>query len=168
MVKVYLGLGSNLGVRLKNLEKACIAIGIEAGQIIDRSHVYETEPWGFSSQHNFLNMVVCIETAQNPGGLLLSLQKIETRIGRIRKGIGYSPRIIDIDILLYDDQLITSKNLIIPHPLFHERRFVLKPLSDIAPDLLHPVLNRKITDLLSDCMDQSRVDLFPARITTIE
>jgi len=161
MVKSYLGLGSNLGVRLKNLEQACIAIEIEAGGITDRSPVYETEPWGFSSKHKFLNMVISIDTILSPGDLLLTLQEIETRIGRIREGIGYVPRAIDIDLLLYDDLLISTKELIVPHPLFHERRFVLKPLSDIAPDLLHPALNRQIIELLADCIDKSMVELFP-------
>ena len=129
---VFLGLGSNLGDREAFLGKALELIDHEAGKVISSSPLYETEPWGFPAEENFLNMVTEIRTEKNPDDLLHELLNIEIRMGRVRKGPGYSSRKIDIDILLFENLTIRKEGLSIPHPLMHERRFVLVPLCDIA------------------------------------
>jgi 2-amino-4-hydroxy-6-hydroxymethyldihydropteridine diphosphokinase len=156
-MRVYLGIGSNLEDREANLEEAVDRIGTLAGDIIRTSSIYETEPWGFSSENEFLNMVVEIETQLNPADLMDVLLKIESRLGRIKEKdeSQYTSRIIDIDILLYEDVIVNDVNLRIPHPLMEERKFVLVPLNEIAPDVVHPVLMKKISELLSTCSDTS-------------
>jgi 2-amino-4-hydroxy-6-hydroxymethyldihydropteridine diphosphokinase len=158
-MRVYLGIGSNLEDREANLAEAVDRIATLAGDIIRTSSIYETEPWGFTSDNEFLNMVVEIETQLNPADLMEQLQKIETRLGRIKDDddAQYTSRIIDIDILLYEDVIVNDVNLRIPHPLMEERKFVLVPLNEIAPDVVHPVLMKKISELLRTCSDTSEV-----------
>ena len=154
---VFLGTGSNEGNRKDNLEKALEMIRARSGEILISSSLYETEPWGFEADTPFLNMVVKIETRLDPVNLLENMLSIERSMGRKRETKGYSSRIIDIDILFYDNLILESQNLHIPHPLLHKRLFVLVPLAEIAPDLIHPVYNKSILSLLSSCTDTSKV-----------
>jgi 2-amino-4-hydroxy-6-hydroxymethyldihydropteridine diphosphokinase len=160
MKKVFLGLGSNLSDREHNLESAVEKIQEFIGPIIRVSSIYETEPWGFKSENYFLNMVVEAETSLNPSGLLGRLLTIESLLGRLREGKKYQSRIIDIDILLFGKQVINKAELVIPHPKIPDRRFVLEPLCEIAPDTVHPVLGKTIAELLAECKDKSRVKKF--------
>ncbi len=157
MKRVYLGLGTNLGNREENLRQALEKIREFIGIVTTISSVYETEPWGFRSENQFLNMVIEIETNLKPSGLLGRLLMIESLLGRLREGTGYKSRTIDIDILFYGPKLVNTKVLKIPHPLFHERMFVLAPLAEIAPGLVHPVFKKTIVKLITECKDRSVV-----------
>lgn len=159
---VYLALGTNLGDRLENLRAATAALAPQV-KVGATSPVYETQPWGYADQPAFLNMVVCAETELPPAALLTHLKDQEQALGRtpsFRNG----PRLIDLDILFYDDlTLDTSTNsvtpLVIPHPRLHERAFVLIPLNDLAPRLVHPLLHRSVEQLLAT-VDRRGVSLF--------
>jgi 2-amino-4-hydroxy-6-hydroxymethyldihydropteridine diphosphokinase len=145
----YIGIGSNLGNREENILQA-VAFLSEAGIVIrERSSMHETEPWGMEDQPKFLNMVLEGETDQEPAMLLETLKRIERRIGR-EDTCRWGPRVIDLDILLYDDLVINEPSLQIPHPRMHERDFVLRPLSEIAPDKIHPVFKKSVRELLSE------------------
>ncbi|MDR2087332.1 MAG: 2-amino-4-hydroxy-6-hydroxymethyldihydropteridine diphosphokinase [Dysgonamonadaceae bacterium] len=145
----YLSLGSNLGDKNRNLLTAIALIAEKAGIFSAVSSVYETEPWGYQSPNVFYNMVVSIETTLLPLELLEITQSIEKEMGRISKNSpGYQDRIIDIDIILYDDWVYESEKLKLPHPHFHKRLFVLEPLNEIQPDVIHPVLNKSISAIL--------------------
>jgi len=155
-VTAYLGLGSNLGDRFLLLREAVQMIKNSAGIKISMvSHVYESEPVGVTHQPRFLNAVVEILTDLDEKELLKVCQKIENDLGRERKE-RWGPRNIDIDILIYDDLVSSTKELSIPHPFFHEREFVLRPMADIAPDLVHPVLDMSVSELL-DGLEESGV-----------
>jgi 2-amino-4-hydroxy-6-hydroxymethyldihydropteridine diphosphokinase len=155
MTGIFLGLGSDTGNRIRYISEAERMIGATIGKIICSSSVYETEPWGFESERKFFNRVLEVETDLDPSGLLGSVLKIESDLGRIRSGKGYSSRTIDIDILFFGDEIINEGSLVIPHPLLHERRFVLVPLNEIAPGLVHPVFEKRISILLKECKDES-------------
>jgi len=157
MSNVFLGIGTNLGNRKANLRKALEMIGEHIGRILNSSSVYETAPWGFEAENDFLNMVVRVETNHTPAELMKKIARIESMVGRERNQDRYSSRVIDIDILLWDDLVINENGLKIPHPLMHERKFVLVPLCEIAPDILHPVLKMTISSLLDSCRDRSKV-----------
>ena len=131
--KVYLGLGSNLGNCRKNLERAIRLIGDRVGLVTRQSSFIETEPWGFESPHKFMNAVILCETTRSPREVLLLTQQIERDMGRMKKSVsgGYADRAIDIDILLYDDVTIDEPDLKIPHPLMHQRDFVMIPLKEV-------------------------------------
>ena len=131
--KVYLGLGSNLGDCRKNLERAIRLIDDRVGQVIRQSSFIETEPWGLESPNKFMNAVILVETTLTPRQLLITTQKIERDMGRRKKSVagGYADRPIDIDILLYDDLNVDEPDLKIPHPLMHERDFVMIPFNEI-------------------------------------
>ena len=135
--KVFLGLGSNLGNCKKNLERAIRLIDERVGQVTRQSSFIETEPWGFESEHKFMNAVVLCETMKTPREVLLLTQQIERDMGRRKKSVsgGYADRPIDIDILLYDDLTIDEPDLKIPHPLMHQRDFVMIPLNEIKTNL---------------------------------
>lgn len=147
MVKAFLSLGSNMGDRLEYLSKAIDKIAqIQDCNILNKSRVYETEPWGYENQEAFLNLCISIETSLSPYELLESLQTIELELDRVRK-IHWGPRTIDIDILLFDDIICEDDKLTIPHPRMSERAFVLIPLYDIEKNL---IIDRiKLEDLIN-------------------
>ena len=149
-MKVYFSLGTNLGDKEQNLRLAVQHIEERIGKIVSLSAFYATAPWGFSSEHTFLNAAACVETLLPPLSVLHLTQEIEREIGRTHKSVGgvYSDRVIDIDLLLYGDQVLDTPELKLPHPLMHERRFVMEPLAEIAPDLVHPILKKKMRELL--------------------
>lgn len=153
---VYLGLGSNLGDRLENLRAAVDALMPDAPLKAD-SPVYETEPWGYLNQPAFLNMVIHVETDLLPLVLLARLKALEHALGRI-PNFRNGPRLIDVDILFYDDLTLDAPPLSIPHPHLHERAFVLVPLNDLAPELIHPRLGRSVGQLL-ETVDRRGVSL---------
>lgn len=133
MHRVYLGLGTNLGDGRRNIADAVRLLGELVGTVVRTSSLYETEPWGFTSDNMFTNAAVCVETSLTPRGVLEATQAIERKMGRTRKSTDgrYHDRIIDIDILLYDDLHMDEPDLKIPHPLMHERDFVMLPLGEI-------------------------------------
>lgn len=148
MAKAYIGIGSNVGDRHGNCVKA-VAILRDNGQIIlKRSSLYETEPWGVEDQPRFINMAIEIETGLEPLELLMLLKETEKKMGRVYTG-RWGPRSIDLDILLYEDMVLTEGDLQIPHPRMHERIFVLEPLAEISPGKIHPVFLKRIDELLS-------------------
>jgi 2-amino-4-hydroxy-6-hydroxymethyldihydropteridine diphosphokinase len=157
MKNVFLGLGSNLGERNEILQEAKTRIAEVIGTVVSVSSIYETEPWGFESENDFLNMVLFVKTELSPSGLLGRILMIESQLGRTRCDTGYTSRNIDIDILLYDNEIVRDEALVIPHPKMHERRFVLVPLAEIAPEIIHPVFNKSIASLLKSCKDKSLV-----------
>lgn len=157
----YLCLGGNIGNRESCIEQALALVGQKAGSIIARSALYETEAWGVSNQQSYLNACVCISTNLNASSLLEVLLDIEQELGRQRSSsIHYEPRTIDIDILFFNEEVIHSTGLTVPHPRLHLRQFVLVPLAEIAPNYLHPVLNKTIFNLLKECSDGSHVTLY--------
>lgn len=149
MPLVYLGLGTNLGDKEANLRHALARLSGRAGMVLRVSSFHHSAPWGFASENNFLNAVALIETTLSPADLLTEVKAIERHSGRPANSSGcYADRVIDIDLLLYDNLVIDLPELKIPHPLLAERDFVLIPLAEIAPDVMHPVLLRKIKDLI--------------------
>ncbi len=148
MPTAYIGIGSNLGNREENCEKSIQLIEEDSGiKVTKRSSMSETEPWGIKDQPKFINMAVEIVTDLEPEALLSLLKKIEKASGR-KPGKQWGPRVIDLDILFYDDLVLKTPGLEIPHPEICKRDFVLIPLKEIAPDKVHPVLKKKIKELL--------------------
>ncbi len=155
MPVVYIGLGTNLGNREENLREAKKRLS-EQVKLITLSQIYETEPWGVLAQPRFLNQVVQGETELEPFDLLHFCKAIEREMGRAPSE-RYGPRLIDLDILFYDALAIQFPELAIPHARLHERRFILVPLAELAPDLVHPVTGRTIMDLLADLPEDGSV-----------
>ncbi|MDR1554083.1 MAG: 2-amino-4-hydroxy-6-hydroxymethyldihydropteridine diphosphokinase [Prevotellaceae bacterium] len=162
---VYLLTGSNLGDKKSYLDNAKQCLCRSIGDLLTESSVYESEPWGFVSENTFLNQVLMYETSLTPNEILQTIKTIEAETGRIHTKGGYLSRNLDIDILFYDNITLNSIDLTIPHPLLHKRRFTLLPLSEIAPNLIHPVLNMSVNELLEKCEDENVVNfnqnLFP-------
>ncbi len=150
---IFILLGSNLGERQIVLKEAGRNISKDIGEIVRKSSVYETAPWGFNVSELFLNQVVEVKTSLQPNVLLSRLLEIETSMGRLRENDAYQSRIIDLDILFYNDLIISEPDLVLPHPRLHLRRFTLIPLNEIATDLVHPVFGKTIQTLLVECKD---------------
>lgn len=156
MVNVYLLLGSNLGNRQLFLQDAARYIEDSTGEILVRSGIYQTESWGKSDAPDYLNQVLLIQTELQPQLLLAELLNIEIMLGRQRLE-KWGSRTVDIDILFYGNEVINESNLTVPHPELHNRRFTLEPLAEIAPNLLHPVLNKKVLALKNELTDNLAV-----------
>jgi deoxyguanosine kinase len=169
---VFLGLGGNIGDRLANIHKAVKALGLECGIILKASPVYETEAWGTVSEKKYLNQVVKIKTSLSALQLQKKTLAIEKKLGRKRTGERYSDRVVDIDILFFNHDIISLEQLQVPHPRLHLRRFVLIPLREIEPRLMHPILKKSISELLESCPDKLEVKMFqhnePLRYICIE
>ncbi len=156
-MRYYLLIGSNIGHSLSYIEKAKFLISLSLGNIIEESSIYRTAPWGESNQDHFLNQALSVDSDYLPADLMSKIEHIESLLGK-KKQTKYGARTIDIDILLCDDKHIESKNLTVPHPRLHERAFTLIPLAEIASNVLHPVMNKSIIDLLKSCEDPLSVE----------
>jgi 2-amino-4-hydroxy-6-hydroxymethyldihydropteridine diphosphokinase len=159
MVKVFLSTGSNLGDRMKSLAQAAILINKMIGKVNAYSPVVESDPWGFTTETNFYNQVLIVETELLPRDVLNKVLEIEKMLGRVRSVAKYCDRSIDIDILFYGDMQIDEDNLIIPHPRMHLRKFVLLPMAILVPEFIHPVLKIKIAELLYQLHDQRELKI---------
>jgi 2-amino-4-hydroxy-6-hydroxymethyldihydropteridine diphosphokinase len=156
MNKIFLIVGGNLGNRKKNLQTAATFIDEQIGAIIQSSKIYETEPWGLTDQPAFYNQVHLVKSRLDAQTIIDDLLKIEEKMGRVRT-IKNAARIIDIDILFFNEEIINEPNLVVPHREIPNRRFVLMPLNEIAPLMIHPVFKKNISELLSTCKDQLKV-----------
>ncbi|HMZ90002.1 MAG TPA: 2-amino-4-hydroxy-6-hydroxymethyldihydropteridine diphosphokinase [Chitinophagales bacterium] len=154
----YLLLGTNLGNRSENLSKATAAIRMFLGRVESQSHIYETEPWGKPHQPNFYNQAIKVVTPCSPLETLHLMKQVEFLLGRDNSE-KWAPRVIDIDILFFDELAIESPVLTVPHAHIAQRRFTLDPMSEIAPDLVHPVLNKTIKELADACTDTLAVQM---------
>lgn len=155
---VYLLLGSNLDNRLASLQGARDAISESIGKIRKESAIYESEPWGFSAENQFLNQVIKVETIYSPLQLMELIRKIEIQLGRIRNPLAdYVSRTIDIDILFFNDEIISEDKLIIPHPKIQDRMFTLIPLTELDNSLIHPGCMKSVGELMLECQDPLKV-----------
>ncbi len=152
---VCFSLGSNLGDRISFLRQALQMMEVQLGTMLSVSSVYETEPWGVEGHQNYFNLVAWFDTKLLPEKVLGKTMTIEKELGRIRLKNQMEPRVMDIDMLFYDDRIINTKSLIIPHPLIKKRNFVVVPLAEISGGFLHPVLNVTINELVKTCEDTS-------------
>ncbi|GAA4340464.1 2-amino-4-hydroxy-6-hydroxymethyldihydropteridine diphosphokinase [Mucilaginibacter gynuensis] len=152
MIDVFLLLGTNLGEREMYLQQAVQHIAEEVGAVIKLSSVYETQSWGKTDEPDYLNQVILLQTELPPLALLTRVLHIESILGRVRKE-RWGARVIDIDVLFYGDQVINEPQLQVPHPRLHERRFTLEPLAEIAPELIHPVLNNNVLSIKNALKD---------------
>ncbi|HTF27479.1 MAG TPA: 2-amino-4-hydroxy-6-hydroxymethyldihydropteridine diphosphokinase [Flavitalea sp.] len=159
MFKVYLLIGGNLGNREENLKTAVNLLQIEGGKVTGSSAIFETAAWGLTDQAPFLNRALLLETVHQPARLLEIILEVELKMGRVR-GEKNGPRIIDIDILFFDDLIISEPHLTIPHPLIQDRRFALAPMKDLEPHLKHPVLMKTISELFDECPDKLEVHIY--------
>lgn len=156
---LYLLLGANLGNRQQTLAQAREQLAECVGDIKTTSAIYETAAWGLTDQPAYLNQVLLLETALSPEAVLTQTQAIEQALGRVRAE-RWGARLIDIDLLFYNNLVLNTPELTLPHPYLHRRRFTLQPLTDIAPDLMHPVLKQPVWYLLVQCADGSEVIKF--------
>lgn len=157
----FLSLGGNLSNRLDNLNKTIKAISESCGVVSKMSNVYETEAWGTLSEKKYLNQLIQLKTPLSAQKLLTKVLEIETRLGRKRTLNQYADRTVDIDILYFNQEIIQQKNLQIPHPRLQLRKFILIPLNEIAPAFVHPILHKSSIDLLKNCKDKLKVDIYP-------
>lgn len=154
--RVVLLIGGNEGDRLSLLAEARSRIGKRIGDLVGVSEVYETEPWGFDAEQNFLNQGLLVETALGAMEVLEEALAIEAELGRVRHGKGYASRPMDIDLIFYNNEVTDGPRLTLPHPRMHLRRFVLQPLSDIIPDYIHPLFHKSVKELLDECEDEAK------------
>lgn len=160
MTRVFIGLGSNIGDRKKNMEEAMRLLDTPPDIKVEKeSSLYTTEPIGFVGQDWFLNSVIEVSTLLSPKALLHRCQAIEEQMGRVRTML-WGPRTIDLDILLYGEEIVEDDELIIPHPNMHKRGFVLVPFAEIAPEVIHPKLNKKASELLRQLKDGHKVEVY--------
>jgi len=159
MNTAFLLIGGNMGDRLQNLQAAKAALAQQCGTIVNSSAIYETAAWGLKDQPHFLNQAIALQTFSKPHALLEGLLNVEKTLGRVREK-KYGPRLIDLDILLFDDFIIDTPALTIPHPELQNRRFALTCLVDIAADVKHPVFQKSILQLLNACTDPLPVHKF--------
>lgn len=157
MNTAFLLIGGNIGDRESYLKHACQAIGENIGKILLSSSVYETEAWGLQGQSAFYNQALKIDTGFNANELLKCILQVEEKLGR-RRDKKYGPRTIDIDVLLFNDEIIEAENLKVPHPELQNRRFALECLNEIAPEEIHPILKKSIHQLLAECPDPLSVN----------
>ncbi len=157
MNTTYLLLGSNIGDSKTNLIQAAHFIATEIGEIEKSSSIYSTKAWGNTDQADFLNQILIVNTKVDAFDMMDRILGIEKKMGRIRS-VKNAPRVIDIDILFYNNEIINTKDLIIPHPLMQERKFVLIPLNEVSPHFIHPVLNKNTGQILSSCKDELTVN----------
>lgn len=157
MAKVFLLFGGNLNNPAKKIAEAIVMVEQSIGPLHQKSALYESEPWGFEHENNFINQLAIFNSQLSPHEILKIILNIEQKMGRSRNSKHYEARIIDIDILFYDQVIIKTNDLEIPHPRIQERRFVLEPLMEIAADYIHPVLNKTIPDLIDECEDSLMV-----------
>lgn len=152
MHRIFFSLGSNLGDKQRNMERAYTEMEKRIGSIVSRSAFYVTEPEGFESGNEFLNSVCEVSSSKDVYAVMEQIREIEEKMGRTKKNpsAGYEDRIIDIDILLFDDRIIEEAGMIVPHPRFHLRDFVLTPFSEISPHTVHPVLNKSVLQLKNE------------------
>lgn len=159
--EVFISLGTNLGNRTENLKKAIRKVESQLGRLIKSSSVYETRPWGNTNQPDFLNQVILIHGDQTAKDCLYGLSSIERQMGRTREE-KWGARIIDLDLLYVDDQIIHTETVTLPHPGIPHRRFVLVPLVEIAPEFIHPQLKKSQRQLLQECTDRLDVTILKA------
>jgi 2-amino-4-hydroxy-6-hydroxymethyldihydropteridine diphosphokinase len=159
MNTIYLLLGSNMGNSKASLSKAVVQIGKYIGKVIRKSGLYSTAAWGNTNQPDFLNQVIIVETKLSAPQTMQSILAIEEKMGRIRT-IKNAPRIIDIDILFFNKEIINQPQLTVPHPQIQNRRFVLVPLNQLSPNFKHPLLNKTVHQLLINCRDKLNVKKF--------
>ena len=155
MNKIILSIGSSLGNKHNTIVSAISDIEKNIGVVEKISSYYETEPWGFEDENMFLNIAVSVLSELLPNEVLEKIHRIEDKYGRIRTGKGYSARTLDIDIVFWNEIIHYEQHLKIPHPLAHKRKFVLQPVAEIEPDLLHPVLQLTVSELLANCSDET-------------
>jgi 2-amino-4-hydroxy-6-hydroxymethyldihydropteridine diphosphokinase len=159
MAKIYLHTGSNIGKRKENLEIANRLIGESVGTILRYSNIYETAAWGLKDQSDFLNQALEVETAYSPIEVLDKIQAIENTMGRVRIK-KWGRRLIDIDILFFESEVIKTERLTIPHPFLQQRNFVLAPLSELIPDFFHPLLKATVHQLFTKSEDKLKAEVF--------
>lgn len=159
MHTTYLLLGANLGDRITTIQHARELIQTDIGPVLLQSALYQTAAWGVSAQPDYLNQVLKVLTTMEADDVLKATQRIEGHLGRVRRE-KWGSRVIDVDILYFDEQVIQTGHLTLPHPFLHERRFTLVPLTEIAPDFLHPVLKKTSRQLLNECRDTGEVVKF--------
>lgn len=157
MTNVVLSLGSNIEPRKEHLDRAVSQIRTWSGKKLRLSNIYITEPYGYHSEHEYLNMAVELETSLTPQEIMQRISALESEMGRHRTSDRIEDRTIDIDLLFYGGEIIHEKDLDVPHPRLHQRNFVLAPLLDIVPDLLHPELKKPVWELYDACKDKSEI-----------
>lgn len=159
---VFVLLGSNLGDRELLVNQACKMMDERCGEIVAKSRLYESEPWGFQAEYWFLNQVIVLKTTLSPDDLMRKLLSIEKELGRDRSQPheGYVSRPMDLDILYYGSETIDTQMVTAPHPRLHQRRFTLLPLCDVAPDFVHPTMKKTNLQLLDECQDAGKVNIY--------
>lgn len=160
MNTAYLILGGNKGDKMQNLQQAILLLESHVGTITKKSDIFVTAAWGNTNQPDFFNQAICIETQLSPKELLKAIISIEQTLGRIRSHEKWMERTMDIDILFYNNEIIDTENLKIPHPFIQERKFVLVPMEQLSPTMIHPIFKKNIRTLLSECDDELEVKCY--------